>query len=351
MDQRIKTILEYAIMAPSGDNCQPWKFTVDGLKVDLHNDPHKDTSLYNLQQRASLIAHGALLQNIEIAAPSVGLKSEIQFFNDSEVDTHIASITFTECTEANNPLLEAIQNRHTNRESYLPVKISDTQKERWLTLPQKTGEKIWLGTRSEEIGNLASLLAYNDRLVFEVPDLHQFLFEQIRWSDSDVRETGDGLDIKTLGLSSMDQFAFKFLKHWDLVVLLKKVGFTRIIELKGKQLLQTSSAIAVLTIPGTKARDYIYGGQLWQRFLLQLSSEGLAAQPVAGLAVLLQLAYEGKLENKISMAQKERLLNIREELLQLTGIDKESVILAMFRIGQGKQGTCALRRPLETFFG
>ncbi len=349
MDPRIKQILEYAILAPSGDNCQPWKFTVNDLKVDLYNSPLKDTSLYNLQQRASLIAHGAALENIAIAAPTVGLKADIQFFPKPEDNTHIASITFSECAKTEHPLFPAIPKRHTNRENYLPVKISDTQKEQWLTLPQNNGQKVWIGTETEEINKLASLLAYNDRLVFEVPDLHRFLFEQIRWSDNHARETGDGLDIKTLGLNKIDQFAFKFLKNWGLVALLKHVGFTKIIELKGKQLLKTSSAIAVLVIPDTKEPDYVQGGQLWQRLLLQLSSQGLTAQPVAGLAVLLQSAYEGKLEDKISSAQKDRLINIRQELLQMTGTNENAVILAMFRIGQGKQVTRALRRPLETF--
>ena len=300
MDPRIKTILEYAIMAPSGDNCQPWKFVVDGLKVNLYNDPLKDTSLYNLQQRAALIAHGAALQNIDLAAHSVGLKPEIQFFPEPEDDNHIASIIFSECTETKHPLLRAIPNRHTNRESYTPVNISDTQKNNWQTIADQSGQNIWITTDPTEKKQLAGLLSYNDRLVFEVPELHQFLFEQIRWTDTTASKTGDGLDIKTLGLNSMDQFAFKFLKNWRVVSVLNKVGFTKIIEFKGKQLLQTASAIAVLTIPETKAQDYVQGGQLWQRFMLQLSSEGLTTQPIAGLAVLLQSGYEGKLENKMS---------------------------------------------------
>ena len=71
MDPRIKTVLEYAIMAPSGDNCQPWKFSVEEMHVKLFNDPDRDHSLYNLDQRASLVAHGAFLENLRLAALSV----------------------------------------------------------------------------------------------------------------------------------------------------------------------------------------------------------------------------------------------------------------------------------------
>ena len=33
MDELSRTILEYAVMAPSGDNCQPWQLAVDGWQV------------------------------------------------------------------------------------------------------------------------------------------------------------------------------------------------------------------------------------------------------------------------------------------------------------------------------
>ncbi len=42
MDSRIKKIIEYAIMVPSGDNCHPWRFAVKNKQLDLYNLPEKD---------------------------------------------------------------------------------------------------------------------------------------------------------------------------------------------------------------------------------------------------------------------------------------------------------------------
>ncbi|MBW2187937.1 MAG: hypothetical protein JRG71_16690 [Deltaproteobacteria bacterium] len=221
MDLRLKSVLQHAIMAPSGDNCQPWKFSVKPLQIDL----------YNLKQRASLIAHGALLENIRITAPTVGLHSTFELFPDPDNSHHIASINFAECaTEASSSQFLAIAERQTNREKYIPVTISDSQIKSWQDLAERDGEKIWLSCQKKQIADLSRLLSLNDRLVFEVPELHRFLFEQIRWSDSDAVTTGDGLDIKTLGLNAIDKVAFRFLKHHGLVVALKKVGFSRIIQ-------------------------------------------------------------------------------------------------------------------------
>lgn len=349
MDARLKTILQHAIMAPSGDNCQPWKFLVNDMVVDLYNVPDRDNSLYNIKQRASLISHGALLENMRIAAPSVGLSSNIKFFPDADNPDHVARIEFNDTDAVVSPVFSFIAERHTNREKYLPVNISDNQVEAWQQLAERDGEKVSLCCQKQQIAALSRLLSLNDRLVFEVPELHRFLFEQIRWSDSEAIKTGDGLDIKTLGLNAMDKFAFHFLKHRGLVAALNTVGFSRIIQLKAGQLLKSASAIGIITIPGSTPQDYVQGGQLWQRLLLQLASEGLTAQPIAGLACLMRAAEEGLLADKVSQSQLDLLNQTRTDLLKFVGCDQATPLLVMFRIGKGVQVTRALRMPLETF--
>lgn len=352
MDLRLQTILQHAIMAPSGDNCQPWKFFVKDMVIDLYNVPDRDTSLYNLKQRASLISHGAVLENIRIAAPHVGLLSKFDLFPDSENPDYVARICFSDAEIADgisSPYFQAISERHTNREKYLPVNISDNQIKVWQELAERDGEKIWLCCQKKQIADLSRLLSLNDRLVFEVPELHRFLFEQIRWSDSDAVKTGDGLDIKTLGLNAVDKVAFHFLKHHGLVAALNKFGFSRIIQMKAGQLLKTASAIVIITIPSSTPHDYVHGGQLWQRLLLQFASEGLTAQPIAGLACLMCAADEGLLSGKVSKEQLVLLSQARGELLNIAGCDQSAPLLAMFRVGKGAQVTRALRMPLETF--
>lgn len=349
MDKRLKTVLEYATMAPSGDNCQPWKFKVDELNVELFNHPEKDTSLYNIKQRASLIAHGALLENIKVAGPSVGLQPDIELLPNPSDSNHIASIKFTECEKAEHPLFAAIPKRHTNREKYSPVKISDSQILNWQSLTETSENHIWATNDKDQIKQLANHLSYNDRLVFEVPELHRFLFEQIRWTDQEAEATGDGLDIKTLGLKTADKIAFKFLQNWKLVSVFNKLGFSRFIQFNAKQLLHSSSAVVIITIPEVGAINYVRGGMGWQRLLLQLTSEGLTSQPIAGLACLMQSNKEKLLNDKLSADQKSNLSETRDELIRIGSIASNQTILAMFRIGVGKEVTRALRKTPAIF--
>ena len=68
--------------APSGENCQPWRFIVDGDKIKIFNIPERDTSLYNVLQFGSFVAHGALIENMLIASSAVGCRGIIQLFPD-----------------------------------------------------------------------------------------------------------------------------------------------------------------------------------------------------------------------------------------------------------------------------
>ena len=84
-------ILEEAIYAPSGENCQPWKFAVDGSNVHIFNVPEADASLYNFEQRGSYVAHGALIENIVIVALKYGYKASVKLFPIKEEPDLVAT--------------------------------------------------------------------------------------------------------------------------------------------------------------------------------------------------------------------------------------------------------------------
>ncbi len=68
----------------------------------------------------------------------------------------------------------------------------------------------------------------------------------------------------------------------------------------------------------------------------------------AGLACLMQSAYEGELRESITSQRQTELQKIRKKLLGLRNADESSIPLAMFRIGSGPQVVRSLRIPLET---
>ena len=78
MEETIRKILEESVYAPSGENCQPWKFAVDGSSIHIFNVPEADTSLYNFEQKGSYVAHGALIETIVIVALKYDYKPNVK---------------------------------------------------------------------------------------------------------------------------------------------------------------------------------------------------------------------------------------------------------------------------------
>jgi len=347
MDERIAKLLKLAVAAPSGDNCQPWRLTRGDGRLQLFNRPDQDTSLYNHAQRASLLAHGALLENLAIAAPGLGLRAEIRLFPDPAAPEQVAEVVFTEGGTAGDPLSYWIERRCTNRKKYVPIPLTEFQRRELAAAPgDGAAAQVHLVHEPGEVRVLAGLLAKNDRLVFENRNLHAFLFDHLRWSDEEARRTGDGMDIKTLELAPPDRLAFPLLKHWPLVGFLNRLGLTRLIEHTALKLLGSSAGIAGVSLPDLEPATLVTGGRAMQRFWLQATALGLAVQPVAGVALLVQRLRSGN-NDELDEAQRALVTEVGAGLDGAFGSAGRHLVMC-FRLGTSAPPSArALRRPVE----
>lgn len=346
MDERIAKLLTLAVAAPSGDNCQPWRLALVGDRLQLFNLPDQDTSLYNHGQRASLLAHGALLENLAIAAPGLGLRAEIRLFPDPAAPEHVAEVIFTEGDMVNDPLSDWIERRCTNRKKYVPIPLTEFQRRELAAAPgDGASAQVHLVHEPGAVRALAAQLAKNDRLVFENPNLHAFLFDHLRWSDQDARRTGDGMDIKTLELAPPDRLAFPLLKHWPLVGILNRLGLPHLIEQTALKLLGSSAGIAGVSLPDLEPATLVQGGRAMQRFWLQATALGLAVQPVAGLALLVQRLRSGN-NNELDESQRALITAVGAGLDRAFGSTGRPLVMC-FRLGTSAPPSArALRRPV-----
>jgi len=347
MDKRITQLLALAVTAPSGDNCQPWNFTIENNALHIHNLPQKDASLYNYEQRASLIAHGALLENLTIAAPALGLEAEIRMFPDSADPEWVATVLFTEREPFEDPLFFWIERRCTNRKKYNDTPLTKSQKETLAQVVEGNSGVQWrLVTDPDKIRILANILANSDRLVFENRYLHQFLFEQIRWNDEEAKRTRDGLDIKTLELSPADRLAFNIFKYWPAVEILNRVGLSKLVAQKGKGLIGTSAGIAAMTLEDFSIESSVRTGRIMQRFWLQAASLGLSVQPIIGLALLIQRIHSG-INEGLDDSQRQLVTSIADQLDDVFEFSGKPPVL-IFRLGTGATPSArSLRLPIS----
>jgi len=346
--EELEDILGYGVMAPSGDNCQPWDFTVEGQSLQIINNESRDTSLFNVSKSASFIACGALLENISIAAMAAGYKTEAALFPEGISGQVVARISFQKTEKKKDKLFAYLDKRCTNRS---PFKGKALARETVSSLKAVTkdlgyGELTLLQDRAA-IKKAAAVASLNDRLLFENKRLHDFLFEHIRWTKKEIEETRDGMDIDTLGLFPIEKQGFGMLASWPLVRFMNIFGLSRMLPVRSKVIYKSSSAFGLLQMPGKTPKDFVMGGRALQRIWLTATAEGLSFQPTTGITFLIQRLY---MEDGSGLSPKE--VKIVEEaeagLKRILPTSRDKAIIMLFRIGRsGPPKAYSLRRKVR----
>ncbi len=344
-------IIEAGIHAPSGENCQPWRFEVRGDgELALYNIPERDDSLYSWGQRASYFAHGALLENMHIAALHYGFDARFVLFPEGHESDRVALIQFTGREPKAEPLFESIFKRTTNRKPYKKVDITDETK-KWLTDGvADDGVKIILTTDKGAIKTVANAAASNERVIFENKLMHGFFFNHINWTKQEDDEKSIGFYIDTLELPPPVKVLFKLFRRWPVMRVLGVVGFPRFVALGNGQLYASGSLVGAIVIDDETPEHFVQAGMTAQRIWLNTTKLGLSFQPLAGLIYLFLRVKHGDLA-----AFEHRHIHLMQKgytsMQKALGVENKTIAF-MFRIGDGGEPTArATRLDINRFVG
>lgn len=351
MDTIVRELLEAAICAPSGENSQPWRFKVQENSILLYNDRSSDESLYNVHQWGTLVAHGAALENMSVAAARRDLALDIQLFPCKEQADLVARISWypTASLEHDSKLEAGIAKRTTNRKPYktapLPESVASQLKSAASAFVS-CDLALELVTDRTRIIALADIGGVNERIMLGNRSLHRCFFSHLSWTEEEDKEKCSGFFIPTLELPPPAVFAFRILQHWPIAWVLKALGFPSVVEKQNAQTYAAAAAIGIITAKEITSEVCVHAGQLFERLWLIATVEGLAMQPLTGALFLKQYALT-KPEGELS-PREQNILNERVgSLMQITG---DNTPLLMFRIGYGEPPSAKSRRfPLEYF--
>lgn len=347
MSSAIKQILQAAVRAPSGDNTQPWRFVIHGPVIELYNIPERDTSLFNFKNRGSLMAHGAVIENIIIAASVFGYKATTNLLPSSKDENHVASIHLEQVAPQDSFLYQAISQRATNRRAYFKVPLTIEERAVLLSIPEVVGYgEIRLVEDARKKHLLAEAVSLNERLVFENPLLHRFFFDHMRWSEKEAQEQGDGFYIKTLELPAPLRMFFRLLRHWGIVRFLNRVGFAKSIPRQLCIIYESSPALGVILLGAKEPRDFVLGGRAMERLWLEATRLGLNLQPLTGLVFLIHRVEEHAIDN-LTREQVELIKASNEKIKEVIGTTQRDLGF-IFRVGRGEPSSARTSRlPLE----
>lgn len=116
--EKLSFLLNYAILAPSSHNTQPWKFNVSGDEIRLFADKTKWLTVADADQRELHISLGCALENLLVAAEHFGYSHNVTYFPGNDSLVAVVKLTPGGKLTRDPRLFNAIIARHTNRNPY-----------------------------------------------------------------------------------------------------------------------------------------------------------------------------------------------------------------------------------------
>lgn len=332
MESDIKKIIEDGVNAPSGENCQPWKFTVKGDTVSILNIPEADTSLYNSKQKGSYIAHGALIENMCISAEYYGYTATVTLFPKQGDTIHVADVFFEKNEHFSTTLFDEIFKRCTNRKEYTGEKLLPKDK---YALTQATKfhgtNELILIDEEQTVKMLGTALAVHERVLFENKALHDFFYGHILWDKKDEDKAG-GFYIDTLEFLPHQLKGVKLFKSWlKLSILNKILGVSKMIGKENGEKYAKSGTMGAVTMKGYSPKDYVEAGRSIQRMWLTATQLGLSLHPCNGVYFLVEYINDTG-GPEFSKKHVELLEHAYQDVTRGLGSPKEGIAF-VFRIG------------------
>ncbi len=343
----IEKIIKDGIMAPSGENCQPWRFVVEGDSLDIFNVPEADMSLYNSLQKGSYFAHGALIENIVLSAQKHGYSTHVSLFPDKYNENQTARIVFEKAESVEDSLYPCIVKRCTNRKDFSGEKLTSLEIEQLQESILLAGsETLVCVDETETLKAVGQALAVNERVLFENKKIHDFFYGHIIWDKKDENKAG-GFFIDTLEFLPHQLGAVKLFKHWTILKLLNRIiGVSKMISKENGEKYAQSGTLGALLMKGETKQDFVSLGRSMQRVWLTATKLGLAVHPCNGTIYFMEHIKDGGVH---SFSKKHRtLIEKSYEVLQNAFGAHGTRLGFIFRIGKADAPTARAMRCSPT---
>ena len=341
---KIRAVLETAVWAPSGDNSQPWFFVLRGNVLRVHLEPDRDNQIFNFKLSGTYIAHGALIENIILAAPLSGLVAQAQIIPDPSDPFCTAEILFEEKPGEIDPLAQVIRARHSNRKQY-EKKPVDSEIMASLANAARTvqGAQLVLVEDQDSIRRIASASALMEQIALEVPEICELFFGSILWSEKESREGKQGLYIKTMELPPPVQAIFPYLAKPRVTAIANAFGFSKRVRKANAALYASSPLLGLITMNAEHPASYIAAGRATERVWLEATKHGLAFQPVTGILFMDRTIKNATSDHLVSRYFRE-IKNAASDIRQAFSVTGEAIPAMMFRMGYAPPATARSSR-------
>jgi len=349
-EQQITTLVESAIMAPSGGNVQPWKWIYRNKTLLLFNDINRSESILNYKKTASLISLGAATENLLLKAKQLKIGVSISKFPLGDDNDLICSFQFQPLIEKkviiSDNLVSVIPTRLTNRNLSIKVELHQEYVDYFNSIVETIpGAKLKLFTENKKLEEIKNIIAEVDKLFMTNKAGHTHFIHEIRWNKKEVEQTRDGIDINTLDLTPTERAGLIVSKNWNVTKHIKKWNLGNEFGKLSRKAIDSSSALGMITMPKFSSDCYFDGGRAVQKMWLAATKTGIAFQPISINTFLFAKVGDNNFDDINEI--KSEMIDLYGQLKSVCNINQEKDIF-LFRLAVADEPKIkALRRNLS----
>jgi nitroreductase len=257
----LRLALEYAVLAPSSHNTQPWLFRLDDNTVELYADAERVLKTVDPKGRELIMSCGAALYILRLTLRNFGYTEKTELFPNPDSRQLLARVTLTGIGHPNKEdkrLFEAVPDRHTNRKPF-ETKVINTALVNELELAAGLeGARLYLTQDKTVHQDIAQMVAEGDMEQWVNPSFRQ---ELAAWTHANHSKKPDGIPGYALNIGDIpSQLTPVIIRHFDR-------GQSQATQ--DQRLIEDASAIAVLYTTTDTPRDWLLAGQALSHVLLK----------------------------------------------------------------------------------
>jgi hypothetical protein len=258
-EEKLTFLLNYAILAPSSHNSQPWKYSVANDSILVFSDKSRWLQVADADQRELYLSLGCALENLIVAADHFGYNSTVTYFPGEKDLAAKVTLGPVYSSSVDPRLFPAILSRQTNRNLYEPRAISES-----------------------DLENMSSICSDADIRIFVTSDLaikksFQDLTVQangIQYSDADFKsELGHWLGQGVMGPGGVQA------KMAQLAVVFLDVGPEQ--TKKDVLLINSTPYLGFISTANNDSLSSVKAGRVLERFWLCATALGMSLQPMS----------------------------------------------------------------------
>lgn len=267
-EEKLRFLLNYAVLAPSGHNTQPWIFRVKGDTVELYADRTRGLPVVDPEDRALVISCGAALFYLRVAMRHFGHTDEVEALPDADDPDLLARVHLgpkVEATQEDELRFGATKERHSNRGPYesrpVPQELLSALQE------AAREEEAWLHlVDAESKHTVAGLISEGDRI--QLAD-KRFRRELAAWVHPNRTKSRDGIPGYAFGFGDLMSLAGPF------VIRTFDTGKGQ--AAKDQELAEGSPILAILGTKEDTPSEWLAAGQALAKVLLRARAEDVWA--------------------------------------------------------------------------